>query len=216
MIKAARLPARDRSNSVPARDRGVGGVRVGYEGAPERAPGPPAGARSERLGSRRHLCLCVRRGPHRPGRPGALAWRPGLARRPRAHPGRRRHRATRLVDRHPGPVLSVITTGPYRYVRHPSYSGVALVLLGIALACGDVLSLVAAALLAAAGARGPHPRRGTTAHPGAGTRVRTLRGDTGATRASHLVSCLHYVISEGTVGGPRYRNAARGSESRKG
>jgi protein-S-isoprenylcysteine O-methyltransferase Ste14 len=45
----------------------------------------------------------------------------------------------------------VVTTGPYRYVRHPSYSGLALVLAGIALATGDVLSLAAAAVLGGAG-----------------------------------------------------------------
>jgi len=45
----------------------------------------------------------------------------------------------------------VITDGPYRCVRHPSYSGLALVLAGIALATGDVLSLVAVAILGGAG-----------------------------------------------------------------
>jgi protein-S-isoprenylcysteine O-methyltransferase Ste14 len=45
----------------------------------------------------------------------------------------------------------VVTGGPYRYVRHPSYTGVALVLTGIALACDDVLSLVAVAILGGVG-----------------------------------------------------------------
>jgi protein-S-isoprenylcysteine O-methyltransferase Ste14 len=45
----------------------------------------------------------------------------------------------------------VVTTGPYRYVRHPSYTGVALILAGIALATGDVLSLAAVAALGGAG-----------------------------------------------------------------
>jgi protein-S-isoprenylcysteine O-methyltransferase Ste14 len=45
----------------------------------------------------------------------------------------------------------VVTGGPYRYVRHPSYTGIALVLAGIALACDDVWSLVAAAVLGGAG-----------------------------------------------------------------
>jgi protein-S-isoprenylcysteine O-methyltransferase Ste14 len=45
----------------------------------------------------------------------------------------------------------VVTGGPYRYVRHPSYSGIALVLAGIALACDDVWSLVAVAGLGGAG-----------------------------------------------------------------
>ena len=45
----------------------------------------------------------------------------------------------------------VVTGGPYRYVRHPSYTGVALVLTGIAVASDDVWSLVAAAVLGGAG-----------------------------------------------------------------
>lgn len=45
----------------------------------------------------------------------------------------------------------VVTGGPYRYLRHPSYTGVALVVIGIALAAGDVVGLAAALLLAAAG-----------------------------------------------------------------
>jgi protein-S-isoprenylcysteine O-methyltransferase Ste14 len=45
----------------------------------------------------------------------------------------------------------VVTGGPYRYVRHPSYTGIALVLTGIALACDDVLSLVAVAILGGVG-----------------------------------------------------------------
>ena len=35
----------------------------------------------------------------------------------------------------------VVSDGPYRYVRHPSYTGVALALIGFAIASGDVLSL---------------------------------------------------------------------------
>lgn len=45
----------------------------------------------------------------------------------------------------------VVTTGPYRYVRHPSYTGMALVLAGLALACGDVWSLAAMAVLGGSG-----------------------------------------------------------------
>ena len=46
---------------------------------------------------------------------------------------------------------TVVTTGPYRFVRHPSYTGLALGVLGYALACGDVWSLIAAAALAGLG-----------------------------------------------------------------
>jgi protein-S-isoprenylcysteine O-methyltransferase Ste14 len=45
----------------------------------------------------------------------------------------------------------VVTTGPYKYVRHPSYAGLALVIGGIALAAGDVLGFLVAAVLAGAG-----------------------------------------------------------------
>jgi len=45
----------------------------------------------------------------------------------------------------------VVTSGPYRYVRHPSYTGIAMVLAGIALASGDVWSLPAVAVLGGAG-----------------------------------------------------------------
>ena len=45
----------------------------------------------------------------------------------------------------------VVTGGPYHYVRHPSYTGIALVLVGVALATGDVLGLAAVAVLGAAG-----------------------------------------------------------------
>jgi protein-S-isoprenylcysteine O-methyltransferase Ste14 len=49
------------------------------------------------------------------------------------------------------PGHQVVTGGPYRYVRHPSYTGIALVLTGIALASGDVWSLVAVAALGGVG-----------------------------------------------------------------
>jgi protein-S-isoprenylcysteine O-methyltransferase Ste14 len=45
----------------------------------------------------------------------------------------------------------VVTSGPYRYVRHPSYSGMAITLAGFALASGDALSLVVAMVLGGAG-----------------------------------------------------------------
>jgi protein-S-isoprenylcysteine O-methyltransferase Ste14 len=49
------------------------------------------------------------------------------------------------------PGHQVVTSGPYRYVRHPSYAGIAMVLAGIALASGDVWSLLAVAVLGGAG-----------------------------------------------------------------
>ena len=45
----------------------------------------------------------------------------------------------------------VITHGPYRYVRHPSYSGLALVILGIAVASGSTLGFLVAAVLTGIG-----------------------------------------------------------------
>ena len=53
------------------------------------------------------------------------------------------------IDLQPG--HRVVSGGPYRYLRHPAYSAVALVLAGIALACDDVWSLVAAAALGGIG-----------------------------------------------------------------
>ena len=49
------------------------------------------------------------------------------------------------------PGHQVVTSGPYRFVRHPSYTGIAMVLAGIALASGDVWSLLAVAVLGGAG-----------------------------------------------------------------
>jgi len=49
------------------------------------------------------------------------------------------------------PGHQLVTRGPYRYVRHPSYTGIAMVLAGIALASGDVWSLLAVAVLGGAG-----------------------------------------------------------------
>jgi protein-S-isoprenylcysteine O-methyltransferase Ste14 len=45
----------------------------------------------------------------------------------------------------------VVTNGPYRYVRHPSYTGMLLVTLGFAFASGDVLSLPATLVLTGLG-----------------------------------------------------------------
>ena len=45
----------------------------------------------------------------------------------------------------------VVTGGPYRFVRHPSYTGIALILIGIGLACDDVWSLVAVVVLGGIG-----------------------------------------------------------------
>lgn len=41
----------------------------------------------------------------------------------------------------------VVTTGPYRFVRHPSYVGILLILIGIGAMYGNWLSLAALALL---------------------------------------------------------------------
>jgi protein-S-isoprenylcysteine O-methyltransferase Ste14 len=46
---------------------------------------------------------------------------------------------------------SVVTGGPYRFVRHPSYTGIILAVVGYALATDDVYSLLAALALIAAG-----------------------------------------------------------------
>jgi protein-S-isoprenylcysteine O-methyltransferase Ste14 len=53
------------------------------------------------------------------------------------------------IDIQPG--HQVVTGGPYRYVRHPGYTAVALILAGIALACDDVWSLAAVTALGGMG-----------------------------------------------------------------
>ena len=45
----------------------------------------------------------------------------------------------------------VVDKGPYRYVRHPSYTGMALVMLGFGFGSGDVLSLPAVLVLTGLG-----------------------------------------------------------------
>lgn len=45
----------------------------------------------------------------------------------------------------------VVTSGPYRLVRHPSYTGITLAIIGFALGCGDVYGLLATVVLAAVG-----------------------------------------------------------------
>ena len=49
------------------------------------------------------------------------------------------------------PSHHVVTSGPYRHLRHPAYTAVALILTGIALACDDIWSLAAAAALGGTG-----------------------------------------------------------------
>jgi protein-S-isoprenylcysteine O-methyltransferase Ste14 len=45
----------------------------------------------------------------------------------------------------------VVISGPYRHLRHPAYTAIALILAGIALACDDVWGLAAAAALGGIG-----------------------------------------------------------------
>jgi protein-S-isoprenylcysteine O-methyltransferase Ste14 len=45
----------------------------------------------------------------------------------------------------------VIATGPYRLLRHPSYTALWLILIGFGLMCGTWIAVVAAVLLPAIG-----------------------------------------------------------------
>ena len=54
----------------------------------------------------------------------------------------RAFRTTVEVD----PGQAVVTTGPYRWVRHPSYSGLLLIVIGFGLATGPWLALTCAVL----------------------------------------------------------------------
>jgi protein-S-isoprenylcysteine O-methyltransferase Ste14 len=49
------------------------------------------------------------------------------------------------------PDQPVISTGPYRVLRHPSYTGLWLTIVGLALMCGTWIALAAALLLPAVG-----------------------------------------------------------------
>lgn len=49
------------------------------------------------------------------------------------------------------PGHQVMTSGPYRHLRHPAYTAIALILVGVALACDNVWSLAAAAALGGTG-----------------------------------------------------------------
>jgi protein-S-isoprenylcysteine O-methyltransferase Ste14 len=55
----------------------------------------------------------------------------------------RSFRTTVEVD----PGQAVVSTGPYRWIRHPSYAGLLLILAGFGLAAGDWLSLAVCVLL---------------------------------------------------------------------
>lgn len=55
----------------------------------------------------------------------------------------RAFRTTVEVD----PGQAVVTTGPYRFIRHPSYSGLLLILAGLGLALGTWIGLVACVVL---------------------------------------------------------------------
>lgn len=55
------------------------------------------------------------------------------------------------VDVRVQPDQPVIDRGPYRYVRHPSYSGMITMFLGMGLALGNWLSLLVLAVVPTAG-----------------------------------------------------------------
>ena len=157
--RAACLPAWHCGNDVQGRGRRVVSLRVRHGCAPALARGRLARARPHQ-GRTFRLCrwIDLRVSAPRPRRSSAVAGRSGLAGRRWACPDRLRHRAARLVDRDPGPFLSVphrgaaSTSGRDRgSLPHPSYSGILLVLAGIALATGDVLSLAAVAVLGGTG-----------------------------------------------------------------
>ena len=56
---------------------------------------------------------------------------------------------TATVATHPG--QTVMSAGPYRYIRHPSYSGALLTILGTGLALGNWLGLIVAMCFGAIG-----------------------------------------------------------------
>jgi protein-S-isoprenylcysteine O-methyltransferase Ste14 len=81
-------------------------------------------------------------GPHRAA--GLIVMWSGLALRVWAIAALgRAFRTTVEVD----PGQAVVSTGPYRWVRHPSYSGLLLIVIGAGVAAGSWLALVICAVL---------------------------------------------------------------------
>ena len=95
----------------------------------------------------------------------------------------------------------VVTGGPYRYVRHPSYTGIALILIGIALACDDVWSLLAVAVLGGVGL-------GCASTPRNGSWNRRWAANTGSLRPAASAWCPGCGEPAGSRR-RRNRNAAR-------
>lgn len=81
----------------------------------------------------------------------------------------------------------VIRSGPYRVLRHPSYTGLLLLLGGLGLALGTWLGLAAIVVLPT---RAPDsdPGRGGGAARGAGRGIRLLRGRDAAPDSRGLVA----------------------------
>jgi len=73
----------------------------------------------------------------------------------------------------------VVQSGPYRWVRHPSYTGVLLVLFGIGLTLGNWLSLLFIVVLRDRRTGPPHPRRGARTPRHDRQAVRAIRGSEG-------------------------------------
>jgi protein-S-isoprenylcysteine O-methyltransferase Ste14 len=71
------------------------------------------------------------------------------------------------------PGQAVVATGPYRWIRHPSYAGLLLIVAGFGLTLGD---------------RVAHPRGGSRARPRAGRRLPQLPGHHRPSHPAALVS----------------------------
>jgi protein-S-isoprenylcysteine O-methyltransferase Ste14 len=76
----------------------------------------------------------------------------------------------------------VVTEGPYRYVRHPSYSGALLSMLGIGIAIGNVLSILICLVVPALGYISRIPTEEAELERGLGEQYRAYR-----TRTARLI-----------------------------
>jgi protein-S-isoprenylcysteine O-methyltransferase Ste14 len=63
------------------------------------------------------------------------------------------------------PGQTVVSTGPFRWIRHPSYAGLLLIVAGFGAALGNWLSLAACVALPLPAIVWPHPCRGSRAQP---------------------------------------------------
>jgi protein-S-isoprenylcysteine O-methyltransferase Ste14 len=86
---------------------------------------------------------------------------------------------------------AVVTRGPYRWVRHPSYTGLLLIALGFGLGVGNWLSLAICAVIPLVRAVAPDRGRGAELARVLGDRYRKLSEGTTSPRTGTVVGSRH-------------------------